>query len=569
MTTTTYRTRLPSASLRACDKAWLGGHSCRRTGPVFVPLLHVLRICAICLAICCSGVTRIANAQEPLTAAVDAAIVRPFVSETTVFILKVDPKRIGLPELANAVESMPPDAERAYRQVFEQAGAGIEQLRALVNDQPLYATVGIPISPTRMPTFVFVEKLPSLKAAKLTDFLRGRLKLDSCLHGDYVVTTLRHGMEVAKLLAVSPALSREGLEDAFESVANYPVQVLLLPPSYVWRTVRELSPELPRQLGGGPSSVLTEGLQWVALGVDPAELRAQLAIQSSSNSAARDLAAHLPKMLQSACEAAPEVHKQMPVELSQALLRWLDPQIDGQRITMRINGFENVDVKVRLLGIFVARTIEEKARRHTNRERFKQIVLGMLNYCGANRTFPPADKYRGKDGGHYLSWRVHILPFVDQMKLYDQFHLNEPWDSPHNKKLIAKMPDIYRSDWFGIPLAVAFKPGYTSFLAPVGEDTIFGGAEATTISKIDDGTSNTAVLVEAEPEKAVPWTAPDDCVFDPKDPAAGILIGDDGRWLCAMANGSVHQLRGDIPPKTLLHLFQMSDGQPVDYSTFR
>jgi hypothetical protein len=183
--------------------------------------------------------------------------------------------------------------------------------------------------------------------------------------------------------------------------------------------------------------------------------------------------------------------------------------------------------------------------------------------------FPPADKYRGKDGKHHLSWRVHILPFVEELKLYQEFRLDQPWDSPHNKKLIAKMPDVYKSRSFDIPLQATIKAGRTTFLAPVGEGTAFGGAASATFGKFRDGTSNTVVLVEVKPERAVPWTAPDDYTFDPKDPAAGLMIRADGRWLCAFADGSVNQLRRDIPPETFLHLFQMSDGHPIDYNKIR
>src|SRR5205823_10918869 len=50
-----------------------------------------------------------------------------------------------------------------------------------------------------------------------------------------------------------------------------------------------------------------------------------------------------------------------------------------------------------------------------------------------------------KQGKPLLSWRVHLLPFLEQDNLYKQFHLDEPWDSEHNKKLIARMPPVYRS----------------------------------------------------------------------------------------------------------------------------
>ncbi len=526
-------------------------------------------ISLICLPVLCFAAISVAFAQEPPTGAADAAIVKPFVSDTTFLIVKVDPRQIGLPDLADTLNSMSPDAEAAYRQAFQRVGAGIEQLRTLAKDQIVYATIGIPISEARIPVFIFVKAPSDAAAAKLLNVLKGELKTNASIHGEYVAVTHANGMSVAESLAAYPASEREAIADAFQAVAGYPAQILLLPPPHVRRTVRELSPELPPQLGGGPSSVLTDGLQWAALGIDPAQLQAQLVVHSSSEAAARDLAAHLPKMLQSAYDAAPQIHDRIPPELAQTLLGWLEPQVEGQQVTIHIDGLEKTTANLKLLAT-IFRTIEDKTRRHRNRDRFRQILLAMHNYYDVNKVFPPADKYRGEDGKHHLSWRVHILPYIEQGgKLYNEFHLDEPWDSPHNKKLIARVPDIYMTYSLGIPPAVPIELGYTTFLTPVGKDTAFGGAESVTFPKFTDGTSNTVVLVEVKSEKAVPWTAPDDYAFDPKDPAAELLIGVDRRWLCGLADGSIHQLRGDIPPDTFLHLFQMSDGNPIDFNKIR
>src|SRR5436305_5428399 len=60
----------------------------------------------------------------------------------------------------------------------------------------------------------------------------------------------------------------------------------------------------------------------------------------------------------------------------------------------------------------------------------KQIALAMHNYHSNNGRFPPA--YRaGKGGKALLSWRVLILPYVEQEALYKEFRLDEPWDSEH------------------------------------------------------------------------------------------------------------------------------------------
>jgi hypothetical protein len=75
--------------------------------------------------------------------------------------------------------------------------------------------------------------------------------------------------------------------------------------------------------------------------------------------------------------------------------------------------------------------------------------------------------------------------------------------------------------------------------------------------------------VEVTPQRAVPWTAPEDFAFDPENPLDGISIGTDKKWLSAFADGSVRQLRADIAPETVLHLFQMNDGQAIDFEQLR
>jgi hypothetical protein len=123
------------------------------------------------------------------------------------------------------------------------------------------------------------------------------------------------------------------------------------------------------------------------------------------------------------------------------------------------------------------------------------------------------------------------------------------------------MPDVFASPGVN-------RPGHTTFLAPVGEKTIFGQAKSAEFHHITDGTSNTIALVEVMPDRAVPWTAPEDFVYFPRDPLNGVLRDASGRWLGAFADGSVRRIKGDISPATVLNLFQMNDGNPVNSDEF-
>ncbi len=80
----------------------------------------------------------------------------------------------------------------------------------------------------------------------------------------------------------------------------------------------------------------------------------------------------------------------------------------------------------------------------------------MSNYESANHALPPA-AVLGQDGMPLLSWRVLMLPYIEQQELYQRFKLDEPWDSEHNRKLIERMPRIYA------PYAKCDAPPHTTF----------------------------------------------------------------------------------------------------------
>ena len=126
-----------------------------------------------------------------------------------------------------------------------------------------------------------------------------------------------------------------------------------------------------------------------------------------------------------------------------------------------------------------------------------------------------------------------LLPYIEEGKLYTQFHLDEPWDSDHNKKLLEKMPTT-----FAPPDSQAFKDHETHFQALVGKDTVFEKPGLSIPRDIPDGLSQTILFVEAK--TAVPWTKPEDIALD--DGKLLPKLGDlsDGRFMAALCDGSVH-----------------------------
>ncbi|MBC8356291.1 MAG: DUF1559 domain-containing protein [Planctomycetes bacterium] len=521
--------------------------------------------CVVCMLFYLFVVTTAGSnlfAQDASSVAKDTTMVQPFITETTFLVIKVDPKRLALPNLPDDVKSVFPGGVAGYGLWAQIVTNGFDRLRAMTEGQVTYATVGIPLSENEWSAFLFMRETSERSRKQLTDLVASVHETQSTTRDGVTVIMPDRDIDIEERLDSIVSSPREELAEAFDAVKDYPIQFLLLPPAYVRRTVTELMPQLPRQLGDGPSSLLTDGLVWAALGIDVADPRSELIVQSSSEKAAGDLAAYLPKMMLSAYDGLGGVKTGIPRNRFQALLPLIKPTVTGDRITIRFDDLKSMSEGLRLMASAPAVAVEQ-VRRRRNGDKFKQILLGMHNYHDVYRSFPPRVDDRDADGRSGLSWRVHLLPLINERKLYKEFALDQPWDSPHNKRLIEKMPNVYESQWLGI------KTGHTTFLAPAGEDTIFGGPKAVAFNNIIDGTSNTMTLVEVKPSLSVPWTAPKDYAFNPTLPAEGLRVGTDGRFLAALADGSVQMLRANIPAELFLRLFQMSDRKVIDWKEVR
>jgi hypothetical protein len=133
----------------------------------------------------------------------------------------------------------------------------------------------------------------------------------------------------------------------------------------------------------------------------------------------------------------------------------------------------------------------------------KQIGLALHNYEATFRSFPPAYLV-DPNGTPTLSWRVLILPYLEEFQLYLQFDLTKPWNDPVNLPLLAQMPEIYRGPSPGR------KPIYTGYAGVAGPDQFFQGEDGVRQLQIGDGISNTMAVGPAGHKTLIPWTAPDD-----------------------------------------------------------
>ena len=253
-----------------------------------------------------------------------------------------------------------------------------------------------------------------------------------------------------------------------------------------------------------------------------------------------------------------------------AFLRHLQPAVialqrteDGVEITGRqtmpggnITASAPMLAAMLLPGVQSART---SARRMVSMSNLKQLALSLHVYSDAHSVFPASYNADG-NGKPLLSWRVHVLPYLEQKDLYEQFHLDEPWDSEHNKKLIMKMPELFRS------ASSNAKPGMTNYLGVAGKDGIFvnpkpGKAGGATMKQVADGLSNTIMLVEVNDDAAVIWTKPGDFTPDKDNPIKGLLGIRPSGFLAGFGDGSVQLIANTVDVDVVKAMFTKSGGE--------
>jgi hypothetical protein len=212
------------------------------------------------------------------------------------------------------------------------------------------------------------------------------------------------------------------------------------------------------------------------------------------------------------------------------------------------------NVCIPLVGI-ASRQVKLKAAHVISANNLKQVGLSMHNYNGFYRQLPPAVVY-DRDGNPLYSWRVLLLPYIEEDALYNEFHLDEPWDSPHNKPLVARMPKFYArpGEWpakepyatyyqvFDGPGAV-FDSDKSKGLKPfrVAGHSLMQSNATRRLADITDGTPNTFLIAEAA--EPVPWTKPADLHFDPDGPLPKLGGSFNGNFNVIMADGTVRFIK--------------------------
>jgi hypothetical protein len=329
------------------------------------------------------------------------------------------------------------------------------------------------------------------------------------------------------------------------------------------RVVRELWPTMPGSLAPLSGELLADRFQYLELAVNsPPDAKPRLMLQTRDAESAQLFARLWHDLPAETTEFGGNQKMQAQVKgFAQLLVGNLPGNVEGTRVTIGVPMAASDTMKLGAMFADAMKASGESSRRAARMNQFKQIALAMFIFEDKNKHFPPA-AICDKDGKPLLSWRVAILPFIEQDALYKQFHLDEPWDSPHNRQLIAKMPDLYADpDAQGKKLA---KEGKTTYQVPVGSQTVFYNSAGARMSEIKDGTSQTILMVEVEHSRAVVWTKPEDWEVDMEHPLRGVAREDRNIFTAARCDGSVFAVANNINEAKLRALLTRAAGDKTE-----
>jgi hypothetical protein len=507
---------------------------------------------------------------DELTTAASAKLVAPLVDEQTIVVVRLRPHQLDigglqqslgrmLPEVIQRELSQPLDMLKRIRQDFTQAG---------VSD--VYILVNIDDLNDGRPPALAVTLAGKSQPEVITKFLQDEFGLAYQTKRVGDVLLLGDAMQLRRLTAARPAHPQFAAAlAATEADATAQVVWWLNPDQR--RVIAEMMPELPPDLGGRSTKALTDGMNWLSLGVgSKGGVSLRLEMECKDGPAAAELA----KLWGSLLDALGRQPAGWPFVMREfagqaktdKTYRDLDPagfdrmrkqlggQVAGARLSVAmLQTPDYFDALTKLL----TEQAREAAQAAQDFNNLKQIGLAMHNHHDAYGRLP--QNITDQNGRLLLSWRVAILPFLEQEALYKQFRLNEPWDSEHNKKLIAQMPKVYRSPASQAPA------GKTRYLGPVTNNSMFPPKlpkSGLTLTDVTDGTSNTLWVIEVNDDFAVEWTRPSDWVLD-QEPLKALQNVSPLGVPALFVDGSVRRLQPTITEKVLRAMISRNGGEVI------
>lgn len=483
-----------------------------------------------------------------MDSAVRARVVAPYLDPATVALGRVDLTRLdGDAVLNELTKGLPKQAQelvplraalREWQTAFLAAGG-----------KELYAIVSLTDLPG-LPLFVVVPIEAGADSKKLATLLTapGAPLETAEVRGATLVVGAQRTVE--RLRTLKPA-SRPEVALAFAQASDMTGQILLVPPEHARRMLEEIYPTLPRELGGGLTRSLTRGFQWATLGVEAAPQVALRGVIQAENAAAAQTLADFRRTLIGLLLSATPSRGREAFQLA-TLLDQLKPTVVRDQLLLQADGTALLSLARTLLQDFAVAT-----QRKQQTQSMRTLGLALHMYHDEKGSFPAVANF-DKQGKPLLSWRVHLLPYLGQEALYKQFKLNEPWDSPHNRAFLERVPAVYRS------ASSKAAQGLATVVAPVHADFIFSGTpKGVRLQDIFDGTSNTILLAEVTDEAAMPWTKPEDWRPDKESPTRGLREHSGGTSVLLFADGSVRLLAKETASASIWAMLTRSRGEVI------
>lgn len=304
-----------------------------------------------------------------------------------------------------------------------------------------------------------------------------------------------------------------------------------------------------KQWGDGTAASVNNFLH-MSVGLDVVGKRLAVHLQAIDNDSSAAIASMASGSLERVASSK-DISRNLP--LLSKWLRSLELSVSDDKAVLKIEGAP-FDTMVKALSQpFLQILKRQKFSEKTARAR--EIAVGLLKYEEKHGSFPPAYTVDEK-GNPMHSWRVLILPFINQRNLHRLFRMDEPWNSPHNLEVAENSPVNYMINDGEVVDGIL----HTRILAMVSDHSTIR-LKPVKINQIVDGTVNTISIAIGSREQAVPWTKPVDVQGTPAEIAASMLAANpDGFWVATCDSG-VHFVTSESDKEKLAWAIQIDDGK--------
>ncbi len=368
---------------------------------------------------------------------------------------------------------------------------------------------------------------------------------------------------------------------ALEAVEGSAIQFAVIPSEEMRRVFTETVETLPPLFENISPTELSQGVRWAVFGVDLEKPELKFVVQSEQALAAKNLLEKSKVVLDGVfvrikdnityttfLETTKIGHEKIH-DFTKTLL----PQAEGDRLNLTINESfvkEKGGSAFQVLTLLADLLFQSESRKMQCMNQVKMICLSFHNYYDRNQMLPPMYT-SDKDGKPLHSWRVAVLPYLDEKEcrgLYEKIRKDEPWDSEYNRQFHTQCPKVYQCPEIAAKNPDVVKNGLTTYSLIVGKNAYPEGSQKFTFQMITDGTAYTIMLVE----RATPvcWMDPTNEITQENAEkgigtiAAGIgaphSAGKRFATFLGFFDGSVHIFADNIRPEYLKGFIERNDG---------